>query len=233
MNQPRCWAAIPAAGIGRRMRAGRPKQYLELGGRRVIDHTLARFVGHPAIHRVVVALHPEDPYWPDCAHAGHARVHTVAGGAERADSVLRLLDWLLQQGAADDWVLVHDAARPCLPRADLERLLARAGAHPVGGLLAAPVADTMKRDDAHGAVRETVPREGLWHALTPQMFRVGMLHRALGDALARGHLVTDDAGAMELAGHHPLLVEGSRANLKITRPEDLPLAAFLLEEEKD
>ena len=227
-DAPRYWVAIPAAGIGSRMRGVVPKQYLDLLGRRVIEHTLSVFLDHPRIHGIVLALHPQDTEWPDCEYAGDARVATVSGGSERADSVLAMLDWLLARADPDDWVLVHDAARPCLSREDLDRLLARASAHPVGGLLGVPVADTMKRADVAGEVLETVSRERLWHALTPQMFRVGGLHRALSDALARGLAVTDDASAMELAGLRPLLVEGSRSNLKITRPDDLPLASFYL-----
>lgn len=210
------------------MRGAVPKQYLRLLGRPVIEHTLAIFLDHPRIHGIVLALHPQDSEWPRCEYADESRVTTLPGGDARADSVLAMLDWLLPRAAPGDWVLVHDAARPCLLREDLDRLLTRAAAHSVGGLLGAPVVDTVKRADAAGEVAETVSRERLWHALTPQMFRVGMLHAALSDALARGLAVTDDASAMELAGHRPLLVEGSRSNLKITRPDDLPLATFFL-----
>jgi 2-C-methyl-D-erythritol 4-phosphate cytidylyltransferase len=225
---PDCWAVVPAAGVGRRMGGPVPKQYLPLAGRPVIEHTLGRLLGHPGIRGVVVVLGPEDGWWPQTAWAADARVIRAPGGAERCHSVLGGLQALAGRAGAGDWVLVHDAARPCLRAADIDRLRTRLAEHPVGGLLGVPVRDTMKRGDPSGAVLETVPREGLWHAFTPQMFRLGMLREALAGALARGDLVTDEASAMERAGHRPLLVEGHPDNLKITRPEDLALAEFYL-----
>jgi 2-C-methyl-D-erythritol 4-phosphate cytidylyltransferase len=156
-------------------------------------------------------------------------VRTVPGGAERCHSVLNALELLAGHAAADDWVLVHDAARPCLRPADLACLLDTLAEDPVGGLLAVPVRDTMKRADIGDRVETTVDRNGLWHALTPQMFRLQALREALGKAIAAGVLVTDEAAAMEWAGHRPRLVAGAGDNLKITRPEDLPLAAYYLE----
>ena len=228
MSSPRHWAVIPAAGVGARMRADRPKQYLPLAGSTVIEQTLARFVGHPAIAGVVVAVGSDDPYWPTVEGFSSPSLHTAPGGGDRACSVLNALERLAGWADPRDWVLVHDAARPCLRRDDLERLLERASGHPVGGLLAVPVRDTMKRSNADGEVVETVDREGLWHALTPQMFRLGALREAIAGALVAGHPVTDEASAMEWAGHRPLLVEGCADNLKITRPEDLALAEFYL-----
>lgn len=224
----RYWAVVPAAGVGRRMGASIPKQYLALAGRPVIDWPLGLFLDHPRIAGVLVALDPEDGFWPRTAFAEHPRVRRVAGGAERCHSVLNALELLVREAEATDWVLVHDAARPCLRREDLDALLATLSDHPVGGLLGAPVHDTMKQAAEDGGVRRTVPRDALWRAFTPQMFRLGLARRALRAALEQGHLVTDDAGALELAGFAPLLVEGHADNIKITRPEDLPLADFYL-----
>lgn len=227
-GHPRCWGIVPAAGRGLRMGGEVPKQYLLLHGRSVLDHAIAALLGHAAVRAVAVAVAPEDARWRASAHAGDPRVRWVAGGAERCHSVLNALDALTDEAAADDWVLVHDAARPCLCAEDLERLVAALADHPVGGLLGVPVKDTMKRCAADGTVTDTVERAGLWHAYTPQMFRHAALRGALRAALAAGMLVTDESAAMERAGLAPRLVEGSPDNIKLTRPEDLPLAAFLL-----
>ncbi len=224
----RYWAVVPAAGAGRRMGSETPKQYLELNGRLVIDHTLQRLLDHPWISGVYVALSPDDGWWGNSEFVRHPKIVRVNGGAERCHSVLNALHLLQQTAEAGDWVLVHDAARPCLQREDLDRLLEQLKDHPVGGLLGVPVRDTMKRTDGEGLVQETVSRDGLWHAYTPQMFRLGLLEQALEAALAKGELVTDDASAMELAGHVPKMVEGRSDNIKITRPGDLELAAFYL-----
>jgi len=222
---------VPAAGIGRRVGASVPKQYLKLAGRAVIDHVLHLFLDHPRIAGVAVALDSADPYWPTTALASHADIRRAHGGAERCHSVLNALDVLARDAREDDWVLVHDAARPCLRVADLDRLLDTLRDHPVGGLLGVPVRDTMKAAGEGDRVVRTVPREGLWHAFTPQMFRLGLLRQALRQALDAGRLVTDDASAVELMGLAPLLVEGHADNIKITRPEDLPLAHFYLEQQ--
>jgi len=228
MNE-RCWAVVPAAGVGRRMGGEIPKQYLPLPGGLVIELSLRRLLAHPRVAGVLVALAPDDPWWPATAHADDPRVVRVEGGEERCHSVLNALDHL--QGRADerDWVLVHDAARPCLRAADLERLIDRLWRDPVGGLLGVPVHDTIKRLSPSGEVEATVPRERLWHAFTPQMFRLGALRQALQAALRDGRLVTDDASAMELAGQRPRLIEGHPDNLKITRTGDLELARFYLD----
>jgi 2-C-methyl-D-erythritol 4-phosphate cytidylyltransferase len=222
------WSIIPAAGVGKRMGAAVPKQYLELAGRPVIDHTLERILLHPRIDGVYVALGEQDGWWAGTEFADHPDLVRVDGGAERCHSVLNALDALSERASDDDWVLVHDAARPCVRRDDITRLVDALSDHPVGGLLGMPVRDTMKRTDSENVISETVDRENLWHAFTPQMFRVGMLRDALSRALAAGVLVTDEASAIEWTGHAPLMVEGSADNLKITRPEDLALAAFYL-----
>lgn len=227
LNEP-VWVVIPAAGIGARMQADRPKQYLPLVGRTVIEHTLACFETHPLVAGIVVAVSPEDEYWGKLTVA--AAVHTVQGGKERANSVLNALDYLAValRIPASAWVLVHDAARPCLPRTDLDKLLAaRSTCGEVGALLAMPVRDTMKRAILGTAmVSHTEERDGLWHALTPQMARLGVLRSALARALDAGVAVTDEASALEWSGLHPQLVEGDARNIKVTRPADLDLAAF-------
>jgi len=227
------WAVVPAAGSGLRMGTELPKQYLRLRGRTVLDHALAALLADPAIRRVVVAVAPGDTRWQDGEHARAPRVRWVAGGAERCHSVLNALDDLAAEAAAGDWVLVHDAARPCLGRADLHRLVRSLRGHPVGGLLGVPVRDTMKRCTADGSVAATVDRAGLWHAYTPQMFRFGLLHEALRAAVATGELVTDEAAAVERAGFVSRMVEGSFGNIKVTRPQDLPLAEFFLDRRED
>lgn len=219
---------MPAAGSGSRMGSTIPKQYLPLLGRPVIAHSLAPFREHPRISGIVVVLAADDGHWKALGMDRLAKVRVTVGGAERCHSVLAALRGLLECAHPEDWVLVHDAARPCLRRADIDRLIAEGTGHPIGALLALPVRDTMKRADAQREVTETVPRTGLWHALTPQMFRLGMLFEALSEAIASGRLVTDEAEALERAGHRPLLVEGHPDNLKITRPEDLALAQAVL-----
>lgn len=213
---------IPAAGIGSRMRADRPKQYLPLVGRTLIEHTLDCFLGHPGLRAIVVCLAADDPWWPHLPCAGHPLIQRAAGGAERADSVLNGLQCLHEAAvSAGDWVLVHDAARPNLAREDLDRLLAELAEDPVGGLLAVPARDTLKRAGPDGRVVQTVDRSVIWQAYTPQMFRLGALQEALAGALAAGVAVTDESSAMEFAGFAPRLVEGRADNLKVTRPEDL------------
>lgn len=228
----RHWALIPAAGVGRRFGAEVPKQYLSLAGRPVIDHAIAAFVAHPGIAGCAVVLGRDDGWWSDVsAYADHPSVLRAPGGAERCQSVRNGLLALMAQAADDDWVLVHDAARPCLRRADLDRLLDALREEPVGALLAVPIADTVKRADA-GRVVETLPRSALWRAYTPQAFRLGLLRRALEHAQTQDLVVTDDASAVELLGLQPALIECRADNIKITRPEDLPLAAFYLEQQQ-
>ena len=210
------------------MGAAIPKQYLDLAGLPVLEYSLRLFLDHPRIRGLAVALDPTDERWQALPSARHPAILRVTGGKERCHSVLNALEALAGSALEDDWVLVHDAARPCLRREDLDCLIATLEGHPIGGLLGVPVRDTMKAADVRGEVQKTVPREGLWHAYTPQMFRLGPLRQALSQAIAAGQWVTDDASAMELAGLRPLLVEGHADNLKITRPEDLPLAHFYL-----
>jgi 2-C-methyl-D-erythritol 4-phosphate cytidylyltransferase len=228
MTPSRVWAVVPAAGVGRRFGASIPKQYLDLGGRSVLERSLSTFVDHPRIDGVWVVLDSADPRWDSNPYARTPKVYRAAGGAERCHSVLSALEALLVQAHPQDWVLVHDAARPCLRLEDLNRLIEELEQDPVGGLLAVPVRDTMKRGDPSGRVVATVERAHLWHAYTPQMFRLGALAGALREAVAGGDWVTDEASAMERLGHRPRLIEGHADNIKITRTADLPLAQFFL-----
>lgn len=219
---PTFWVVIPAAGIGSRMQADRPKQYLRLGERSLIEHTLDCFLDQPGLQGLVVCLSPNDDWWTQLPCAQDQRITRADGGKERADSVLQGLHKLTELGAAEqDWVLVHDAARPNLAETDLHNLLHTLQNDPVGGLLAAPVRDTLKLAGADGRVSSTPDRSLFWQAYTPQMFRLGALRTALSDALAAGATITDEASAMEHAGQSPRLVEGRSDNLKVTRPEDL------------
>ncbi len=223
----RVWAVVPAAGKGARMGAEVPKQYLHLAGKSVLEHTLGLLTKQPGISGVIVAVAADDELWSG-VHAALAKpVTVVTGGAERCYSVLAGIT-ALQDAGDDDWVMVHDAARPCLRAADIERMVRELARHPIGGILAAPVRDTLKRGNACGDIVATVDRNELWHALTPQMFRIGVLRKALADALEQGHMVTDEAQAIEAAGLVPRIVEGHGDNLKITHPADLALAEMIL-----
>ena len=218
-------AIVPAAGIGSRMGADCPKQYLTLAGKTILEHTLGCLLSHPAIARVIVALAPHDGWFEQLAVAADPRILRVEGGIERAYSVLNALH--VAQGK---WVLVHDAARPCLCHGDLDKLIATAMACD-GAILGSRVRDTMKRTDGAGNIVATVEREQLWHALTPQMFPTGTLKRALEEGLALGALITDEASAMERAGFTVKMVEGRADNIKVTRPEDLSLAELFLQQQ--
>jgi len=222
------WAAVPAAGVGKRMGAAVPKQYLQLAGKPVLQHTLERLLSVEAIAAVCVALDREDGYWPDLPQSRDPRVLRAEGGKERADSVLSALRCLGGRAAPDDWVLVHDAARVCITAGDVLKLMEALRDDPVGGILALPSSDTLKGVEA-GRIVDTVDRNHVWRALTPQMFRYGVLRQALESAATLGLSVTDEASALELAGLSPRIVEGRPDNIKITRPEDLSLATFYLE----
>ena len=223
---PRHYAIVPAAGSGSRFGSEKPKQYLDLLGRPLIYHTLAALTACPDIERVWVVLAPDDPWWPqyDWSGLGHKLETVRCGGATRAESVTNGLQAAAMVAADDDWILVHDAARPCLSAAMLERLFTELADDPVGGILAVPVADTVKRADAEQRVAATEPRDGLWQAQTPQMFRYGQLQKSLENEIS----VTDEAGAIEAAGLKPKLVRGDSTNLKVTWPADLALAAMIL-----
>lgn len=218
-------AVLPAAGIGSRMQAECPKQYLTIGHQTILEHAIHALLRHPRITQVIVAISPEDQQFKTLRIASDPRVLVTEGGQQRADSVLAGL----QLADNAHWVLVHDAARPCLHPDDLERLLAITAHSKVGGILAAPVRDTMKRAQVgQSIISHTVERQDLWHALTPQLFPLELLKLCLQRALDEGATVTDEASALEHCGYHPLLVAGRADNIKVTRPEDLALAAFYL-----
>lgn len=241
------WVVIPAAGVGKRMKTDTPKQYLTINKKTVLEHTLNCFINHPEVSGIVIALHTEDPYWNSLNISKNMpsdkAIYTVEGGHERSDSVLQALDYLLlvEKAPESSWVMVHDAARPLLSRVDLDKLLEIRHSEELGGILASPVRDTMKRaqvDSSHAKksqadnkairIERTEPRENLWHALTPQLFKLGELNHALKTCFEKGLTITDEASAIEAMGKHPMLVEGSSNNIKITQPADFELAELML-----
>jgi len=227
-GEARCWAVLPAAGTGRRMGSDIPKQYLEVAGRTLLEHSLNALLRCEQIVAVVVALHTGDERATTLPVFSDPRVRTVIGARHRSGSVLAGLEALAPLAAPTDWVLVHDAARPCLRVEDLQRLLSTVLPGDAGGILAEPIRDTVKQATAEALVARTLDRSALWRAQTPQMFRLAELRGALREAEARGRTVTDEASAMEMAGYPVRLVAGSPSNLKVTVPEDLPLAAWYL-----
>lgn len=232
-HAPRLWAVVPAAGAGKRMGGGVPKQYLLLDGMKVIERTLARLARVPGLQGIAVAVGAQDEYWQDIRLPDDVPVVCATGGAERCHSVFNGLRALAGKADARDWVLVHDAARPCVRVQDIERLIDTLRHDGVGGLLGLPVTDTMKRAGPDGLVIETVPRGDLWRALTPQMFRYRMLMDALGKAIDMGQSMTDEAAAIEWAGYAPRMVQGHADNIKITQPQDLKLAALYLRQQEE
>jgi len=223
------WAVVPAAGVGKRMQADRPKQYLPLAGKTVLEHTLNCLLQADVFSALAVAISKEDPYWPELDCSRHEHIITAAGGQERADSPLSALKSLSAQAADNDWVLVHDAARPCLTVADIRQLINTLQQDEVGGILPLPSHDTLK-NVAADSITQTIDRSVIWRALTPQMFRYGMLKQAL-QAAEGNPAITDEASALEMQGLQPKIVEGRPDNIKITRPEDLALAQFYMKQQ--
>jgi 2-C-methyl-D-erythritol 4-phosphate cytidylyltransferase len=227
---PKYSVVVPAAGIGKRMKTDCPKQYLQISGKTIIEHTLINLLEHDQVKRVIVVLSPNDLFFAQLPIANHPRIEVVIGGQERCDSVVAGLKHLSDN---EEWVLVHDAARPCLIKTDLTALLRLAEQGNCGGILATPVRDTMKRANnprinGQNFVKKTESRENLWHALTPQFFKLALLKKALNQAHKKNISITDEASAIELLGEKVTLVEGSASNIKITQPEDLLLAEFYL-----
>jgi 2-C-methyl-D-erythritol 4-phosphate cytidylyltransferase len=222
------WAIVPAGGRGARFGGSVPKQYVQAAGQPLIAHALHALLLHPGVTGAIVALPADDAHWPGWTSLAGKPIVTCTGGDSRADSVLAALEAMPEDVRADDFVLVHDAARPLLRHADLDALLERGRNDPVGAILAAPVRDTLKRAGDDGGIDATEPRERLWRALTPQLFRRLQLTRALQTAREAGIAPTDEAMAMERLGHRPLLVEGSEDNLKVTTPADLAYVEYLL-----
>lgn len=235
-NTPKYWAIVPAAGVGARVGAAIPKQYIRINDKAIIEHTLEKLAASKIITKIVVAVSKEDAYFNDLASVKSLPIQVVEGGADRCDSVLAGLEYLKKVANDDDWVLVHDAARPCVEVNDIHRLIAKLDEHEVGGILGVPVRDTMKRiSDVNGVneIVKTENRENLWHALTPQMFRIGILHKAMVHCRENKISVTDEASAIEYLGLNPVMIEGSANNIKITQAEDLMLAELYLKQQSE
>ena len=224
LNDVPLFAVVPAAGVGSRMDASRPKQYLTLDGEYLAQHTLQRLLAFTPFRKIVVALAADDPWWPELAVANHPDIVTVIGGTERASSVRNALQWVLEHGGENSWVMVHDMARPLLTLSDLQSLYDQVGEQ--GALLASPVVDTVKWQAADMVVEKTLDRHRVWRALTPQVFPARPLFNALQHDTCD---ITDEASAMEQQGWHPKLVPGRSDNIKITVAEDLALAAYYLQ----
>ena len=221
---------VPAAGVGKRMLANCPKQYLLINNESILSHTVTKLLSHPLIAQVILALGEHDQYFNESELAHHNDIIRVKGGAERVDSVLSGLQAVDRQKYP--WVLVHDAARPCVSHEDIDNLINQCLSNHCGGILATPVRDTMKRGVSKvgvmNTIKNTVDREQLWHALTPQLYKTVELTHAIEQALVQGLIITDEASAMEHANHKSLLVSASSENIKITHPNDLALAEFYL-----
>ena len=232
-QSPQYWAIIPAAGVGKRMAADRPKQYLELHGKTVIEQTLDRLLSMNEIVGAVVSISDGDEFWADLDYQASKPMLIAKGGNERSDSVLNALILLNDKTNKPEniYALVHDAARPCVRTADIEKLIQQCSDEN-GGLLALAVRDTMKRSDSENNVVKTLDRNNMWHALTPQMFRLDLLIKALKNAEQKSLAITDDTSAMELAGYRPKLIEAHEDNIKITRAFDLTLSDLYLNQQK-
>jgi 2-C-methyl-D-erythritol 4-phosphate cytidylyltransferase len=228
-STPLIWVIVPAAGSGQRMATSTPKQYLEIQGKTILETTLDLFLENDQINKVVVTLAADDVLWSTLPCASNTKVISTLGGSTRALSVCNGLVALRAWVGDADWVLVHDAARPCLSAGALNNFILKLRGHAVGGILAMPVKDTLKLSKSAAAqIFRTLDRENVWQAQTPQMFRYGLLLNAMQQALTSGHEITDEASAMELAGYSPQLIESDSRNLKVTTPEDLAMATFLL-----
>ncbi|MGB0936484.1 MAG: 2-C-methyl-D-erythritol 4-phosphate cytidylyltransferase [Colwellia sp.] len=228
---PTFTVVVPAAGAGKRMLSDCPKQYLKIGSSSVIEHTISNLLAHPLIEKVIVSLSASDAYFSELKVAKDPRVEQVVGGKERVDSVLSGL--LSVNQANNQWVLVHDAARPCVTHEEITNLIKQCTENNSGGLLAVPVVDTLKKSvhitsNTVAKVKATIDRTDLWQALTPQMYRTNELITAIENALENSIDITDESSAIESIGLASMLVLGSRQNIKITRPEDLALASFYL-----
>jgi 2-C-methyl-D-erythritol 4-phosphate cytidylyltransferase len=221
------WIIVPAAGLGRRFGGDMPKQYQKLMGKPVIEHTLERLLQLEGV-QVVVAVSSEDTLWQTLSVFQNPRIQTTIGGGDRADSVRLALEHLQGKAHQDDWVLVHDVARPCVRVQDIQNLMTTLVSHKVGGVLATPVSDTVKRVLNKSNIDSTEDRSQLWAAQTPQMFRYGLLLESLQSAVQQQYQPTDESAAIEQLGYTPCVVEGSRDNIKITRLEDMAIAEAIM-----
>ncbi|MDH3632981.1 MAG: 2-C-methyl-D-erythritol 4-phosphate cytidylyltransferase [Gammaproteobacteria bacterium] len=232
-NSVPVWAIVPAAGIGTRMQSDIPKQYLAFQGKTLIEHSLDRLLSHPQIDGAVVVLREHDTTWESLAYHAEKPVFIATGGEERHDSVYNGLTTLQYRFGNDAIALVHDAVRPLVSHRDLSNVIDAATRHSAGAILAAPVADTLKQQGDKMEIVNTLPRDGLWRALTPQVFHLQTLLNALKQVIDNNLVITDDAQAVELSGHAPLLVAGDASNLKITSPADLALAERIWLNQRD
>lgn len=228
------WVIVPAAGIGTRMSSSIPKQYLQIDGESVLTHTLKAISRVCTIQAIMLAVSSDDDYASaqglvNGVDIDGCKLLTCIGGQTRAQSVSNALAALSPYAAAGDWVLVHDAARPCVRAREIKHLISTLEHDAVGGLLAVPVRGTLKKSDGHSLVVETVDRSQMWEAATPQMFPYGLLTEAIASGLAKGLALTDEASAIEALGHAPKLVPCSADNIKITYPQDLQLASLILQ----
>jgi len=221
------WIIVPAAGVGRRFGGDIPKQYQQLLGKSVIEHTLERLLQLQDV-QIVVAVSSEDTLWQTLSVFQNPRIQTTLGGEERADSVRLALEYLQGKAQRDDWVLVHDVARPCVRVQDIQNLIKKLASHKVGGVLATPVSDTVKRVLNESNIDSTEDRSQLWAAQTPQMFGYGLLLESLQKAVQQQYRPTDESAAIEQLGYTPCVVEGSRDNIKITRLEDMAIAEAIM-----
>jgi 2-C-methyl-D-erythritol 4-phosphate cytidylyltransferase len=215
------------------MGASLPKQYLPLGNKTLLEHTLERLLQLPMMESLLLVLHPQDSQWQQLALSHDSRIQVIIGGDERSDSVLNALHSLVPTAAENDWVLVHDAARPCVTLATIQELCKQVNDHSVGGILGVPVSDTLKSVSTDQTICSTVDRSHLWQAQTPQMFRYGLLRSCLTRAAQEKKVITDEASALEVYGYAPLMVNGRSDNIKITHPEDLLLAQWILQRQEE
>jgi len=228
LRDEKYWVVLPAAGVGKRMQVDHPKQYLTINNKTIIEHTLSCFSHNNLFSGIVVAISEGDEYWPTIRVDSDVPIYQALGGSERCFSVLNGLRFLSGFAKENDWVLVHDAARPCLRNTDLNALVNQIGNHSVGGILGLPVSDTLKYCGDNHRIKRTVGRNNLWRALTPQMFRYGKLLAALESGTRQPEKITDEASAMEMSGYEPVMVEGHWDNIKITHPQDLTQASLIM-----
>jgi 2-C-methyl-D-erythritol 4-phosphate cytidylyltransferase len=230
---PKCWAVVPAAGVGERVGSSIPKQYLQIEGKTILEHAINPFIRNSRIAGITVALNPQDTHFSTLGlKSSSGKIHSVIGGVTRAHSVLNALDSIEAQLDKDDFILVHDAARPCLTMGDLDRLIDVCIRHEVGGVIGSRVTDTIKQVDNNNIIN-TLDRENIWRAYTPQMFKFGVLQSAIQKAFKDNVAITDEASALEYVGYKPRMVEGDSRNIKVTTAEDLSLAIIFLQKENN
>ena len=227
-----CWVIIPAAGSGKRFGSEKPKQYLTIGFKTVLEHSLNAFMALPEITGIIVVTADADPYWPQIQLATHKPIDQIIGGEERCHSVYNGLNHLLTRSTKIDWVMVHDAARPCVTSQDIKLLYSECQKSRRSGILASPVTDTLKRSGIDQQIQQTVDRQELWRALTPQMFPFDELYRSLKSCIEQQRIVTDDAQALEHRGVEVRIIEGRSDNIKVTHAEDFPLAEIILKRQE-